>query len=183
MKTCSRRQKDLRRNRGDGWCYCWSYGSNHGRRRWICHLPDVRLCIRHFFNDNCRNRHPSDHLHCRSWRNNTVCDLRLCVSTLLQWECFSAPLSVFRLERLQQKSLKAFTSEAFMQYQFLQVLLTGQQPFPKKLVELEVINWSKPLVKGIETAGNIIFWVVVAALCSMGYQQVCCKYQCIKRRG
>ena len=33
---------------------------------------------------------------------------------------------------------------------------------PKKFVELEVINISKPVVQGIETVGNIIFWVVVS---------------------
>jgi len=32
---------------------------------------------------------------------------------------------------------------------------------PKKMVELEMINLSKPVVKGIETFGNVIFWIVV----------------------
>ena len=34
---------------------------------------------------------------------------------------------------------------------------------PKKLVELEVVNMSPGVVKGIETFGNVIFWIVVAA--------------------
>ncbi|MCI0468854.1 MAG: hypothetical protein L0Y62_02175, partial [Nitrospirae bacterium] len=34
---------------------------------------------------------------------------------------------------------------------------------PKKLTELEVINMSKPVTSAIETAGNVIFWIVVAA--------------------
>ncbi|GAB4389008.1 MAG: sulfite exporter TauE/SafE family protein [Thermodesulfovibrionales bacterium] len=34
---------------------------------------------------------------------------------------------------------------------------------PKKLVELEVLDLPKPLVKGIESGGNIVFWLVVGA--------------------
>jgi len=33
---------------------------------------------------------------------------------------------------------------------------------PKKFTELEVVNFSKPVVDNIEFVGNIIFWVVVA---------------------
>lgn len=33
---------------------------------------------------------------------------------------------------------------------------------PKKLTQMEVVNWPAGLVNGIETAGNWIFWVVVA---------------------
>jgi len=32
---------------------------------------------------------------------------------------------------------------------------------PKKMVELEYIQMSKPVVNGIEFVGNIIFWIVV----------------------
>jgi hypothetical protein len=30
------------------------------------------------------------------------------------------------------------------------------------MVELEMINLSQPVVKGIETFGNIVFWIVVS---------------------
>ncbi len=33
---------------------------------------------------------------------------------------------------------------------------------PKKLVELEYVNWPMPLVDGIEFVGNILFWIVIA---------------------
>ena len=33
---------------------------------------------------------------------------------------------------------------------------------PKKLTEMEVLDWSPSLVNNIEFVGNIIFWMVVA---------------------
>ncbi len=34
---------------------------------------------------------------------------------------------------------------------------------PKKMTELEIINMSKSVTSTIETVGNVIFWIVVAA--------------------
>lgn len=64
---------------------------------------------------------------------------------------------------LTTKVVKGIHIRGFYAISILAGFVNRAATLPKKLVELEVINWPKPLVKGIETGGNIIFWVVVTA--------------------
>jgi len=64
---------------------------------------------------------------------------------------------------LTTKVVKGIHIRGFYAVSILAGFINRAATLPKKLVELEVINVSKPVVKGIETAGNVIFWVVVAA--------------------
>lgn len=64
---------------------------------------------------------------------------------------------------LTTKVVKGIHIRGFYAVSILAGFINRAATLPKKLVELEVINVSKPVVKGIESAGNIIFWVVVAA--------------------
>jgi len=63
---------------------------------------------------------------------------------------------------LTTKVVKGIHIRGFYAVSILAGFINRAATLPKKLVELEVVNLSKPLVKGIESAGNIIFWVVVA---------------------
>ena len=63
---------------------------------------------------------------------------------------------------LTTKVVKGIHIRGFYAVSILAGFINRAATLPKKLVELEVINWSKPLVKGIETVGNVVFWVVVA---------------------
>jgi len=63
---------------------------------------------------------------------------------------------------LTTKVVKGIHIRGFYAVSILAGFINRAATLPKKLVELEVINWSKPLVKNIETAGNIIFWIVVS---------------------
>jgi len=63
---------------------------------------------------------------------------------------------------LTTKVVKGVHIRGFYAVSILAGFINRAATLPKKLVELEVINWSKPLVKNIETAGNIIFWIVVS---------------------
>jgi len=62
---------------------------------------------------------------------------------------------------LTTKVVKGIHIRGFYAVSILAGFINRAATLPKKLVELEVINLSKPLVKGIESAGNIIFWIVV----------------------
>ncbi|MBI4849156.1 MAG: sulfite exporter TauE/SafE family protein [Nitrospirae bacterium] len=64
---------------------------------------------------------------------------------------------------LTTKVVKGIHIRGFYAVSILAGFINRAATLPKKLVELEVIDWSKPVVKGIETAGNVIFWIVVAA--------------------
>ncbi|RJQ16708.1 MAG: sulfite exporter TauE/SafE family protein [Nitrospiraceae bacterium] len=63
---------------------------------------------------------------------------------------------------LTTKVVKGIHIRGFYAVSILAGFINRAATLPKKLVELEVINWSKPVVSGIETAGNYIFWIVVA---------------------
>jgi uncharacterized membrane protein YfcA len=63
---------------------------------------------------------------------------------------------------LTTKVVKGIHIRGFYAVSILAGFINRAATLPKKLVELEVINWSKPVVKGIETVGNVVFWVVVA---------------------
>jgi uncharacterized membrane protein YfcA len=62
---------------------------------------------------------------------------------------------------LTTKVVKGIHIRGFYAVSILAGFINRAATLPKKLVELEVINISKPVVKGIETAGNVIFWIVV----------------------
>jgi len=64
---------------------------------------------------------------------------------------------------LTTKVVKGIHIRGFYAISILAGFINRAATLPKKLVELEVVNLSKPVVKGIETAGNIVFWVVVSA--------------------
>ncbi len=63
---------------------------------------------------------------------------------------------------LTTKVVKGIHIRGFYAVSILAGFINRAATLPKKLVELEMVNLSKPLVKGIETAGNVIFWIVVA---------------------
>jgi uncharacterized membrane protein YfcA len=62
---------------------------------------------------------------------------------------------------LTTKVVKGIHIMGFYAVSILAGFLNRAATLPKKLVELEVINMSKPVVKMIETVGNILFWIVV----------------------
>ncbi|MBI5409083.1 MAG: sulfite exporter TauE/SafE family protein [Nitrospirae bacterium] len=64
---------------------------------------------------------------------------------------------------LTTKVVKGIHIRGFYAISILAGFINRAATLPKKLVELEVINWPKSVVKGIETGGNVIFWIVVAA--------------------
>jgi uncharacterized membrane protein YfcA len=51
----------------------------NGRRRRVRYLPDVRLCVRCFIDDNSWDRYSPDHLYRGTRRHNPVCYLRICL--------------------------------------------------------------------------------------------------------
>jgi len=63
---------------------------------------------------------------------------------------------------LTTKVVKGIHIRGFYAISILAGFINRAATLPKKMVELEMVNLSKPLVKNIETAGNIIFWIVVA---------------------
>jgi hypothetical protein len=63
---------------------------------------------------------------------------------------------------LTTKVVKGIHIRGFYAVSILAGFINRAATLPKKLVELEVISLSKPLVKGIETVGNVVFWIVVA---------------------
>lgn len=64
---------------------------------------------------------------------------------------------------LTTKVVKGIHIRGFYAVSILAGFINRAATLPKKLVELEVINLPKPLVKNIESFGNIIFWIVVSA--------------------
>lgn len=62
---------------------------------------------------------------------------------------------------LTTKVVKGIHIRGFYAVSILAGFVNRASTLPKKLVELEIINISKPLANGIETAGNILFWIVV----------------------
>ncbi|MDA8241541.1 MAG: sulfite exporter TauE/SafE family protein [Nitrospiraceae bacterium] len=62
---------------------------------------------------------------------------------------------------LTTKVVKGIHIRGFYAVSILAGFVNRAATLPKKLVELEVINISKDVVKMIESAGNIVFWVVV----------------------
>jgi uncharacterized membrane protein YfcA len=62
---------------------------------------------------------------------------------------------------LTTKVVKGIHIRGFYAVSILAGFINRAATLPKKLVELEMINLSKDLVKAVESAGNIIFWVVV----------------------
>lgn len=63
---------------------------------------------------------------------------------------------------LTTKVVKGIHIRGFYAVSILAGFINRVATLPKKLVELEVINLSRDLVKTIESAGNVIFWVVVS---------------------
>jgi uncharacterized protein len=63
---------------------------------------------------------------------------------------------------LTTKVVKGIHIRGFYAVSILAGFINRAATLPKKMTELEVINLSKPLVDGIESVGNIVFWVVVA---------------------
>ena len=63
---------------------------------------------------------------------------------------------------LTTKVVKGIHIRGFYAVSILAGFINRAATLPKKLVELEVIDMSKPVVQGIESAGNIIFWIVVS---------------------
>ena len=63
---------------------------------------------------------------------------------------------------LTTKVVKGIHIRGFYAVSILAGFINRAATLPKKLVELEVINVSKPVVKAIESVGNVVFWVVVA---------------------
>lgn len=63
---------------------------------------------------------------------------------------------------LTTKVVKGIHIRGFYAVSIIAGFINRAATLPKKLVELEVINVSKDTVKAIESAGNIVFWVVVS---------------------
>ncbi len=63
---------------------------------------------------------------------------------------------------LTTKVVKGIHIRGFYAVSILAGFINRAATLPKKLVELEVIDMSKDVVKTIESAGNVIFWVVVS---------------------
>jgi len=63
---------------------------------------------------------------------------------------------------LTTKVVKGIHIRGFYAVSILAGFINRAATLPKKFVELEVINISKPVVDQIESFGNIIFWIVVA---------------------
>ncbi len=62
---------------------------------------------------------------------------------------------------LTTKVVKGIHIRGFYAMSIIAGFINRVATLPKKLTELEVVNMSKSVTSGIETAGNIIFWIVV----------------------
>lgn len=62
---------------------------------------------------------------------------------------------------LTTKVVKGIHIRGFYAVSILAGFVNRAATLPKKLVEFEIINVSKPVVKMIESVGNVIFWIVV----------------------
>jgi hypothetical protein len=63
---------------------------------------------------------------------------------------------------LTTKVVKGIHIRGFYAVSILAGFINRVATLPKKMVELDMINLSQPVVKGIETFGNIVFWIVVS---------------------
>ena len=63
---------------------------------------------------------------------------------------------------LTTKVVKGIHIRGFYAVSIIAGFLNRVATLPKKFTELEVINIPKPICDGIETVGNILFWIVVA---------------------
>lgn len=63
---------------------------------------------------------------------------------------------------LTTKVVKGIHIRGFYAVSILAGFINRVATLPKKFTELEVINIPKPICDGIETVGNILFWIVVA---------------------
>ncbi|MBQ7617445.1 MAG: sulfite exporter TauE/SafE family protein [Desulfovibrio sp.] len=63
---------------------------------------------------------------------------------------------------LTTKVVKGVHIRGFYAMSIIAGFINRVSVLPKKLVEMEVLNWNPALVNGIETVGNYIFWGVVA---------------------
>jgi hypothetical protein len=63
---------------------------------------------------------------------------------------------------LTTKVVKGIHIRGFYAVSILAGFINRAATLPKKMVELEMISLPQGLVKGIETAGNVIFWIVVS---------------------
>jgi uncharacterized protein len=63
---------------------------------------------------------------------------------------------------LTTKVVKGIHIRGFYAVSIIAGFLNRAATLPKKFTELEVIDIPKPVVSGIETVGNILFWIVVA---------------------
>ncbi len=63
---------------------------------------------------------------------------------------------------LTTKVVKGIHIRGFYAMSIIAGFINRAAVLPKKLVELEYIEMSKPMVENIEFVGNIIFWIVVA---------------------
>jgi len=68
-----------------------------------------------------------------------------------------------QLGALTTKVVKGIHIRGFYAVSILAGFVNRVAVLPKKMVELEMINMSKATVKTIESAGNVVFWIVVAA--------------------
>jgi uncharacterized membrane protein YfcA len=64
---------------------------------------------------------------------------------------------------LTTKVVKGIHIRGFYAMSIIAGFINRVTTLPKKMTELEVINMSKSVTSAIETAGNIVFWIVVAA--------------------
>jgi uncharacterized membrane protein YfcA len=63
---------------------------------------------------------------------------------------------------LTTKVVKGIHIRGFYAVSIIAGFINRAATLPKKFTELEVINMPKPVINGIETVGNYVFWVVVA---------------------
>jgi hypothetical protein len=64
---------------------------------------------------------------------------------------------------LTTKVVKGVQIRGFYALSIIAGFINRAATLPKKMVELEMINMSKGTINAIETVGNYVFWVVVAA--------------------
>jgi uncharacterized membrane protein YfcA len=63
---------------------------------------------------------------------------------------------------LTTKVVKGIQIRGFYAVSIIAGFINRASTLPKKMVELEYINMSKTTVNAIESAGNVVFWIVVA---------------------
>ena len=63
---------------------------------------------------------------------------------------------------LTTKAVKGVHIRGFYAVSIIAGFINRAATLPKKLVEMEVLNWTPGVVNTIEQVGNVIFWVVVA---------------------